>query len=263
MTSVAMDRLDQPIPGQNARPPRMLRGWVLAAAALMLAASGLMWLADAISSGPLFPLRKVTLDGDLHHVTEAALREAMAPQVHGGLLSLDVAAIRDSITALPWVRNASVRRIWPHSLAVDIVEQKPLARWGDGALVNTAGDIFRPASIPDGLPELQGPDSRRADVVALFQALNGPLDERGLNIAALRLDRRGSWTVALNDGAVIEVGTHDVEGRLTRFLGALPRLRRQAGRALERVDLRYPNGFAIQWRKTADTREQNRNGKRQ
>lgn len=258
-----MDRLDQPIPGPDARPARGGRRWVLAAALVMLAGSGLLWLADALSSAPLFPLRKVTLDGDLHHVTEAALRDAMAPHVHGGLLSLDVSAIRSAITALPWVHSASVRRIWPHSLAVDIVEQQPLARWGDDALVNTDGAVFRPASIPDGLPELQGPASRRADVVALFRALVGPLRERGLDIAALRLDRRGSWTVELADGATLEVGTHDVTARLTRFLGALPRLRRQAGRALERVDLRYPNGFAVQWRKTADTREQNRNGKRQ
>jgi cell division protein FtsQ len=248
-----------PTEGDERRPHRL----VLFAAVAMILSSGVLWLWDEAGEGPLFPLRAVTLGGELEHVTEADLRQAMAPHLQGGLLSLDVARIRTAVESLPWVKRASVRRLWPHSLAIDIEEQRPLARWGDDALVGAGGEVFRPQMLPEGLPGLAGPESRRGDVVQLYRALLEPLAARDLEVEALRVDARGSWTLRLTGDLVVEIGTHELESRLARFLGALPELRRGADQQPSRVDLRYPNGFAVDWRSSKDMRKQNRNRKAQ
>lgn len=258
MTAALMDGLEPTATGTAQRPRR--GRWLVAAAVMMILASGGLWLADAPEGAPLFPLQRVSLAGELRHVSEQDLRAAIASHTDGGLLSLDVAGIRSAVETLPWVRHASVRRIWPHALAIHIEEQQPLARWGETALVNREGEVFAPASRPAGLPILDGPELQRAAVVRFYESLAPVLADYDLEVAALRLDARGAWTLELSDGARVELGTHALEQRLSRFLGALPRLRRQSGRTFGRVDLRYPNGFAIEWKSTdtARNRESNR-----
>lgn len=258
MTAALMDDFQPTMPPPAERRARRGRWLVLLASAMILASGGL-WLADAMDEKPLFPLQRVSLSGELEHVSERDLRAAMSAHMEGGLLSLDVAGIRAAVEALPWVRRASVRRIWPHALAIHIEEQQPLALWGESALVNSDGAAFEPASRPDGLPRLAGPERRRTEVVRLFRSLVPVMSSHGLEMAGLRLDARGGWTIDLVGGTRVELGTHALEARLSRFLAALPRLRRQSGRALGRVDLRYPNGFAIEWKSTESARNQEGN----
>lgn len=257
MTAALMDEMEPTLSSPEQRPPR--RRWLMLAAVAMILASAGLWLVDDLNHEPLFPLQRVSLAGDVRHVSERDLRAAMSAHMDGGLLSLDVAGIRTSVEALPWVRRASVRRIWPHALTIHIEEQHPLARWGETALVNNAGDVFEPAERPDGLPALAGPERRRDELVRLYKSLAPVMAERGLDVAALRLDARGAWTIDLSGGGRIALGNRALEARLARFLGALPRLRQQSGRTLGRVDLRYPNGFAIEWKSTESARDQESN----
>ena len=53
--------------------------------------------------------------------------------------------------------------------------------------------------------------------------------------------------VSPGDGAQVIVGRSDARPRLGRFARMLPQLLDQPQRALRRADLRYTNGFALQW----------------
>ncbi len=65
---------------------------------------------------------------------------------------------------IPWVDRAGVARSWPRALRVQVVEQKPVARWGEGGLLNTRGEVFVQDAqhIPAELPELVGPAGHRS-----------------------------------------------------------------------------------------------------
>ena len=67
------------------------------------------------------------------------------------------------------------------------------------------------------------------------------------DVRALRLDARGSWSLVLSDGAEVIVGRSDARPRLSRFARLLPQLTAQPRQLLRRADLRYTNGFALQW----------------
>lgn len=222
--------------------------WALLAALAVALLSGLSIGWEQVRRTTLFPLRTVYLDGDLAHVDEAELHRAVSSRIDGGLLAIDLGAVRRAVEALPWVAGAAVRRVWPDGLQVTVAEQRPVARWGEAALVTAAGKVFRPKRLPQGLPRLSGPPGSEAEVLTMFRAFGAMLRPAGLRLAALALDQRRSWSAGLAGGMRLVLGRQDTTDRLQRFLRAWPWIRegRPEGRPMA-VDLRYPNGFAVRW----------------
>lgn len=231
----------------------------------------LLWLALAVVLGSglslalerwlperWFPLAAVRFDGDLDRVRAADLRAAVAPHLDAGLLGVDVTAVRGAVEALPWVAGAAVRRVWPDAVRITVTEQVAVALWGGGALMNAAGEVFRPERLPTGLPRLAGPPGSADRVLARFRELHPRLAAVGLEARGLTLDERRSWTVHLAGDVPLRIGREDVAARVARFLAAWPRIAAEPGRRLAAADLRYPNGFALQWQETVSAKGESR-----
>jgi cell division protein FtsQ len=162
------------------------------------------------------------------------------------------------VDALPWVAEAQVRREWPHTLRVDIVEEVPVARWNGDGLMDARGKIFTRSTDKAyaALPALSGRDDEAHDVLAQYNTLVGLVSSRGLAIAALSVDARGAATVVLDDGIEVRLGREDASGRLARFSAvALPALAAKLA-AVAYVDMRYTNGFAVGWKAAATQMKQ-------
>ena len=213
---------------------------IAVAAAASLAAEH--WLQEA----PL-PLETVRFDGDLNRVRESDLREALADQLGGGLLGVDVGGVRRAVESLAWVESAAVRRVWPDTLRITVTEQTPVARWGGAALMNTDAQVFRPRALPAGLPSLSGPPGSAARVLAKYRRLRIGLAPLGLAPSGLTLDERRAWTVSLENGGTLRLGREETEARMARLIDAWPRITQAQSRSVAVVDLRYPNGFALRW----------------
>lgn len=223
-----------------------LLGWILALALVALPVVAVVngWVGSA-----QFPLRTLRVQGQLQRVDEAQLRATVLPFAQRGFFAVPLDRIRDAVAVLPWVEHADVRKHWPDVLVVAISEHRPFARWGDARLLSEQGRIFpaRGVTVPQGLPLLDGPQSRVPEVVALYNQAR----ERLANVGGVRgvaLDKRGSWSILLNNGTEVVLGRSDPEARLQRFAPLLPRLAAQhPGRRLARADLRYTNGFSLSW----------------
>lgn len=126
---------------------------------------------------PLFPLKEVSVSatnsrsGELKHVTRDQIDKAVKSEVRGNFFTVDMDATRVAFIKLPWVRNASVRRVWPQSLEVTLEEHVALARWGSAAMVNTHGEVFNAAST-DKLPIFEGPMESSRDLTRQYAAFN-------------------------------------------------------------------------------------------
>jgi cell division protein FtsQ len=147
-----------------------------------------------------------------------------------------------------------VRKRWPDVLEVRVIEHRPFARWGRDRLLSDHGRLFPIANIevPEGLPQLAGPDARVSDVVALYNESRALFTPIGMDVQSIALDPRGSWTVQLHDGesghsAEVVVGRSEARARLGRFVRLMPQLLSQDAQLLARADLRYTNGFALTW----------------
>ena len=224
---------------------RTLSGLLLLAVLALATVLGMRWLADPYR----FPLAVVEVKGDFRYLGKEDLQAAIAPYVGEGFFTVDVTAIRIAAEQLPWVHKASVRRVWPETLRVQIVEQQPVARWQEDGYLNTQGVAFFPQRKADDLvlPHLQGPQGLEQRVLAHYRRVVQTLAPLGLQVQQLALDERRAWSVQLNDGVQLRLGRTGPWQRLQRFVRAYPGV--FAGRLIElqRVDLRYSNGFSVLW----------------
>jgi len=222
-----------------------------AGAALVLAVAFglLLWLARPLLAGPR--LTTLTLGGRLAHVDAGAVRAAVIPNLGSGFFTTHVDRIGDAVDALPWVAEAQVRREWPHTLHVDIVEEVPVARWGADGLMDAQGKVFVHSQDKAyaSLPQISGrDDTAAADVLAQYNTLTALVATRGIGIVSLSVDARGGATVELDDGIEVRLGREDAAERLARFSAvALPALSAKLT-AVAYVDMRYTNGFAVGWK---------------
>ena len=227
----------------SAAPVSLRRRVVPATTAVLVVAAlaGGAWYAfDAISTQPI---ERVTFAGNLQRIAPSDL-EAFAVSVRG--VNADgaaLAAVREAARRIPWVREATVRRRFPDAVEVTLETHEPLARWNEGSLVSTRGEVF--AADYDGpLPRFHGRESaapRMASEYATIVRMVAPL---GATVTDVTLSPRGAWQVALDSGIVLELGRDDIEARLARFAAAWPQVGAR-GAASKHADLRYPNGFAL------------------
>lgn len=232
--------------------PRVLN---MAAGALV----GIALLAFALVGGfllwrsPLFPVRELDVVTPLQHTTRAQIEEAARARIAGNFFAVSLDEVRLGLEQLPWVRHASVRRVWPDRLEVEIEEHEAFARWGQGeddpsphALVNTFGEKFFGRS-DQPLPLFVGPAGTEREVAfryGRFAAIVAPLGER---LERVVLTQRLAWQLRLQGGLDIMLGrdADPAEERLRRFVAVYPQTLGSIPRRHEYVDLRYPNGFAL------------------
>lgn len=224
--------------------------FVLAALAACVAAA--LWAARL----PAFAVKAIRVEGEVNRNSESTIRANAVHRLAGSFLTLDLQKSRAAFEAVPWVRQAVVKREWPMRLAVQLQEHRPLALWaaadGNDRLVNSFGEVFE-ANIgdveDDSLPNLTGPEGSAPQMLAMLQHL-GPVMQP-LNtgdIDKLVLSARGSWRATMEKGAVIELGRGseaEVIARAQRFVATMPRVEAQYQRRLESADLRHAEGFAV------------------
>ena len=83
------------------------------------------------------PVQQISVTGELEHTQREVVQEMIQPSLVGGFLGADLQSIRQQLEGLPWVYEATVRRKWPAALEIHVVEQLPIARWGEAGRCRT------------------------------------------------------------------------------------------------------------------------------
>src|SRR5688572_18343306 len=78
--------------------------------AVLMVAMALMWLARQ----PMFSIRSVKVEGEVARNSVSTIRANAMPQLAGNYFTLDLAKGQRAFEAVPWVRQAIVRRVWPN-----------------------------------------------------------------------------------------------------------------------------------------------------
>ncbi len=241
MSAVAMD-----MPTPTFVIPEKLRAAGLVGLSLM-ALFAMLWLAAEQTARPVAHL---SVTGGGTHVQPADIRLALGEHLSGPISRLDLGLLQADVLSLPWVARARVERVWPDGVHVRVWERVPMARWGSGALLDTTAATFtpRPSDVPPGLPQLDGPSGAEAEVMQRYLGLAESVAEAGLELTGLSLDVRGEWIGRIAPGVPVRFGRVDPLQRVAVLNGPVARV--TAGRLseVERIDLRYTNGFAVRWR---------------
>jgi len=200
-------------------------------------------------------VNSVRVAGEFKHVSRRALEQVVADQITKGFFEVDVEAVRSASRALPWVREASVRRVWPDSLHVAIVEREPVARWNDATLMESDGTLFQPhgQAVELNFPKLYGPAQSEREVLAAFERFRVALGPLGGGIESLRLVERGGWRLLLVNGTTLVLAEGQDAATLKRFARAAAKEIAEHLDQIEQVDLRYAGGFAVRLKQVPET----------
>jgi cell division protein FtsQ len=223
-----------------------LAAWLVALALVALPIVGVL---SGQLAGDRWPFRQLRIDAAFSHVNAEQVQMAVAPVLDRGFFAVDLGAVQAAVERLPWVAHAEVAKRWPDELIVKVVEHAPIARFVDGRLVAADGSLFAvEGDLPEGLPLLDCPESRIADILQLDRTLVRDLQSVGLVRDELHLSARGSVSVHLTTGAALNLGREALPQRMARFLAVWPSLAApNPGGELLSADLRYSNGFALAW----------------
>ncbi len=207
------------------------------------------WLTSGMLGADKWPIRWLNISGPLQRVNANQVKSVLEPEVNGGFFTVDLDQVRALTEEIPWVSSAQARTLWPDTIEVRVLEYMAVAHWGKDKLISEYGKAF---SVPaaeqiQGLPYLQGPDDQVSDVVTFWQQASKRLGEISLEVDDLHLYERGAWELKLTNQTRVMLGRENVLPRLQRLVGNWNALTENGLRIPKSIDLRYTNGFAVEW----------------
>lgn len=164
------------------------------------------------------------------------------------LLFLDADTVRDRLKANPWIADATILKLYPGRLQIDIVERSAFALWqqdGHLSVIASDGAVLEPyvsrrfLNLP--LVVGKGADSRARDFLALLDRY--PL-VRDVTKAAIFVGER-RWNLRLKDGLDIRLPENDV-GNALAALSKLDKEEKLFSRDIVAVDMRLPDRLIVQ-----------------
>ncbi len=196
------------------------------------------------------PVQHVFVEGTFQRVRAGDVERVVRRNLTGGFVTSNLRSLRTQVESLAWVDRARLQRRWPNGVVVSITEQVAAARWDADGLLNARGELFVVGvqHPPPELPLLAGPVGSEWQVAQRFFSIQSRLAERGLRVAAVRLDARGAWELELVGGVVVRFGRRQVDERIQRFLDVAAGVVQPRTAEIAYVDMRYSNGFSIGWR---------------
>lgn len=195
------------------------------------------------------PLSKLVLQGDLTHVQPKEVQSAFASFEHiGTFMSQDVDELQNALLALPWVARVSIRKQWPDTIKVYLVEHEAQAIWNGISMLNMEGNVFDAdiAELTSEKIKLYGPEGSHQQVLQAWQKIQELLAPVDLTVSSVLLNDRRAWQVILTSGIRLELGKEALLERITRFVALYQKLGSKS-QQISHIDLRYDTGAAIGW----------------
>jgi cell division protein FtsQ len=202
---------------------------------------------NAVANSAGFRITSIVINGR-KQLTQDEILASGGVNGRSSLLFLDAATVRDKLKANPWIGEATVLKLYPGELQIDIVERSAFALWqqdGKLAVISDDGAVLqqylshRFLSLP--LVVGKGADTRARDFLALLARY--PQVRAATKAVVLVGERR--WNLRLKDGLDIRLPEHDVGNALAE-LSKLDKEDHLFSRDIVAVDMRLPDRMTVQ-----------------
>jgi cell division protein FtsQ len=202
---------------------------------------------NAIANSAGFRITTVAINGR-KQLTQDEVLAIGGVNGRSSLLFLDAATVRDKLRANPWIADATILKLYPGRLQIDIVERSAFALWQqDGRLSVIADDgvVLEPymsrrfISLP--LVVGKGAETRARDFLALLARY--PQVHAATKAAVFVGERR--WNLRLEDGLDIRLPENDA-GKALASLSKLDKEDRLFSRDIVAIDMRLPDRLTVQ-----------------
>jgi cell division protein FtsQ len=199
-------------------PKRDVFCWVVIIGGVLIAAAAIALYAPCLY---LFDLRDIEVDGN-HYISTEEIEYVAGFSIGENLLTAPIDRARTVLSSLPWVKDISIKRLYPHSLVITVQERVPIA-------VTAVPHERRLLVIGEGGVIVQQTTEINPQVLAVFGA-----DLTGADLGSYFVDNRVTSTLEyiykkdFEDGILRRIDFSDPtrvtlqsEGDVTIMLGAL------------------------------------------
>jgi cell division protein FtsQ len=243
-----------------------------------------------------FPIAQIMMVNKLNEQDANQLQHIISSEMNGGFFSLNIELLREEIETLAWIDIVSVRKKWPESVYVDIKEKQVSARWlmsdnsrftinklkqqswNNKNLISDKAIVFSTTLTQEQFEKykqlalLSVPDHSLKEGLEKCQKIDEKVKHSDLKVLRCFQDQRLSWFVELDNGFQLYLGQQknrenkEVDNIIKRtelFISAYEEIFKKYEQDIERIDMRYTNGFAIKWKKRKLRHEDHENQKQQ
>ena len=202
--------------------------------------------ADAGANAMGMRIAAVSLSGQ-RQVSREEIFAAAGVTESSSLLFLDVADARARLEAIPWIAEATVRKLYPDRLQITVTEREAFALWqvqGKVSVIAADGTTLSAKVEPrlTTLPFVVGPGANAKARSFLAILDKHPVIRDQVRAAILVGERR--WNLRLKNGIDVRLPENEVEAALTR-LAQLDRDKHLLTRDIVAVDMRLADRLAI------------------
>ncbi len=185
---------------------------------------------DYATTSPRFEVRALMFE-PTPHVDDEALRALMALPPGTNILSLDLEAVAERVVAHPWVAEASVVRVLPDALDIEVTEyeahavllaSQPMLMDGQGQAFKTLGEGER-GQLPivtgiDDVLMLTAPAEAERRTTRALAALEAWQTKRRPRLGEIHIAEAGEVTMYTAElGTQLLLGRGDLDAALSRY----------------------------------------------
>ena len=202
---------------------------------------------NALANSAGFRVTSVVINGR-KQLTQDEILAIGGVSGRSSLLFLDAEDVRDRLKANPWIADATVLKLYPGQLLIEITERKAFALWQEAGRLSVIADdgaVLEPyvarrfLSLP--LVVGKGADTHARDFLALLARYP---QVNSVTKAAIFVGER-RWNLRLKDGLDIRLPEQDV-GNALAALSRLDKDDRLFSRDIVAVDMRLPDRLVVQ-----------------
>lgn len=211
------------------------------------AGRGVAFQANRLLALAGFSIEDVTVTGRTHADPQQLL-SALGIRRGDPIFGFDTEDARQRVERVDWVKSATVTRLLPDAIRIDVVERKPFAIWqrgGELSVVDADGQPITDENVQSyaNLPFIVGFGGAREahDILALMADAQPQLLSRVRAFVRVG-DRR--WNLRLENGVDVKLPEVGVEKALSDIV-ALDQTYKIFSRDIESVDLRLPDRVTV------------------
>jgi len=200
-----------------------------------------------------FSIQDVRVTGRAHTQKDELL-QAVGVKRDDPIFGFDTETARQRIERLGWVETATVTRLLPDTIRIEITEREPFALWqrgGELSLIDASGRPITDDGVQDfaHLPFIVGFGAPRAapELLKLMRAEQPQLLQRVRAFVRVG-DRR--WNLRLENGVDVKLPETGVSAALATLV-AQDSKHRILSRDIVSVDLRLPDRVSVELTETA------------
>ncbi len=203
-------------------------------------------LCDAAANTAGFRISEVALAGE-RELDRQKILDVAGITESSSLVFLDAAQTRARLLSNPWIAQATVLKLYPGRLRIEITERKPFALWqkdGRVSLIAEDGTVLE-TFVPQrfaALPMVVGTGAERAAPALVALVARYPSVAKLVTSSVLVAERR--WTLHLKGGLEVLLPERSPE-RALQTLVELDRTKQLLTRDIVAIDLRLADRVTV------------------